>query len=138
VTNGEGYHNFHHRFPTDFRNGLRWYQWDPSKWWIRALNALGLARRLRRTPALVIERSRLQTAMGRAEKQLSAAPSHLSEAIRLRLESAHHSLERAGALWEGLQEKRRRDWKQYREHLADARRHWREALRLLARIPREA
>ncbi len=40
VTNGEGYHNFHHRFPTDFRNGLRWYQWDPSKWWIRGLAAV--------------------------------------------------------------------------------------------------
>ena len=37
LTNGEGYHNFHHRFPADFRNGIRWYQWDPSKWWIRGL-----------------------------------------------------------------------------------------------------
>jgi stearoyl-CoA desaturase (delta-9 desaturase) len=32
ITNGEGYHNFHHRFPSDFRNGIRWYQWDPTKW----------------------------------------------------------------------------------------------------------
>ena len=138
VTNGEGYHNFHHRFPTDFRNGLRWYQWDPSKWWIRGLAALRLARRLRRTPALVIERSRLQTAMGRAEKELVAAPSHLSEAIRQRLESAHHSLERAAALWNEISEKRRKDWKEYREHLALARAHWREALRLLARAPEGA
>ena len=29
VTLGEGYHSFHHRFPSDFRNGIRWYQWDP-------------------------------------------------------------------------------------------------------------
>ena len=138
VTNGEGYHNFHHRFPTDFRNGLRWSQWDPSKWWIRGLAAVRLARRLRRTPALVIERSRLQTAMGRAEKELVAAPSHLSEAIRHRLESAQHSLERAAALWNEISEKRRKDWKEYREHLALARAHWREALRLLGRAPEGA
>lgn len=138
VTNGEGYHNFHHRFPTDFRNGLRWYQWDPSKWWIRGLAAVRLARRLRRTPALAIERARLQTAMGRAEKELASAPSHLAEAIRHSLDSAHNSLERAAALWNEVSEKRRKDWKEYREHLAHARGQWREALRLLGRAPQGA
>jgi stearoyl-CoA desaturase (delta-9 desaturase) len=136
VTNGEGYHNFHHRFPTDFRNGIRWYQWDPSKWWIRILRAVGLARRLRQTPALVIERSRLQTAMGRAERLPGHSP--LIDSIRHRLESAHHSLERAAALWNGVREKRRKDWKEYRAQLASARAHWREALRLLARAPEGA
>ncbi len=137
VTNGEGYHNFHHRFPTDFRNGLRWYQWDPSKWWIRGLAAVGLARRLRRTPALVIERSRLQTARERAEK-LTPASSDIFEAVRHRLDSAHHSLENAAALWNEVREKRRKDWREYRAHLASARAHWRDALRLLAQSPEGA
>jgi stearoyl-CoA desaturase (Delta-9 desaturase) len=133
VTNGEGYHNFHHRFPTDFRNGIRWYQWDPSKWWIRALSASGLAWRLRRTPQLVIERSRLQTALGRAEGM--TAPSHLQAAIRRQLDAAHAALERASAHWHEIQEKRLQDWKAYRTHLAEARKHSREARRLLARVP---
>lgn len=47
ITNGEGYHNFHHRFPNDFRNGVRWYQWDPSKWLIMALASVGLTRDLK-------------------------------------------------------------------------------------------
>jgi stearoyl-CoA desaturase (delta-9 desaturase) len=34
VTFGEGYHSFHHRFPFDYRNGARWWQFDPSKWLI--------------------------------------------------------------------------------------------------------
>jgi len=50
LTNGEGYHNFHHRFPTDYRNGVRFYHWDPSKWCIYLLSKLGLAWDLRRTP----------------------------------------------------------------------------------------
>jgi stearoyl-CoA desaturase (delta-9 desaturase) len=49
LTNGEGFHNFHHRFPLDYRNGVRWYHWDPSKWVIYSLSKLGLARDLRRT-----------------------------------------------------------------------------------------
>ena len=60
ITNGEGYHNFHHKFPSDFRNGVRWYQWDPTKWFIAVLELFGLARHLVRTPASVIERTRVR------------------------------------------------------------------------------
>ena len=60
VTNGEGYHNFHHKFPSDFRNGVRWYQWDPTKWLIALLGFLGLARDLVKTPESVIEKTRLR------------------------------------------------------------------------------
>lgn len=51
LTNGEGYHNFHHRFPADYRNGVKWYQWDPSKWLIYTLSLIGLTWDLKRTPA---------------------------------------------------------------------------------------
>ena len=37
VTYGEGYHNFHHIFAHDYRNGVRWWQWDPTKWLIAGL-----------------------------------------------------------------------------------------------------
>jgi stearoyl-CoA desaturase (delta-9 desaturase) len=43
LTNGEGFHNFHHRFPSDYRNGVRWYHWDPTKWCIYILSKFGLA-----------------------------------------------------------------------------------------------
>lgn len=49
ITNGEGYHSFHHRFPNDYRNGYRWYHWDPSKWFIYLLSITGLASNLKRT-----------------------------------------------------------------------------------------
>jgi len=34
LTFGEGYHNFHHEFPNDYRNGIMWYHYDPTKWLI--------------------------------------------------------------------------------------------------------
>jgi stearoyl-CoA desaturase (delta-9 desaturase) len=42
-TLGEAWHNNHHAFPTSARHGLRWWQLDPSAWFISALQHLGLA-----------------------------------------------------------------------------------------------
>jgi stearoyl-CoA desaturase (delta-9 desaturase) len=50
-TYGEGYHNFHHTFQNDYRNGVRWYQYDPAKWLINCLSWIGSAKGLKRTPA---------------------------------------------------------------------------------------
>lgn len=60
LTHGEGYHNFHHHFQSDYRNGIRWYQWDPTKWTIRTLAFLGLAKKLRRISHAEILKARLQ------------------------------------------------------------------------------
>ena len=57
LTNGEGYHNFHHRFPSDYRNGISWYQWDPTKWLIAGLHVAGMTRKLHRIPAHLILKS---------------------------------------------------------------------------------
>ena len=64
ITGGEGYHNFHHKFPADYRNAVRWYQYDPTKWFIWTMGKLGLARNLRRTaPQLVLAaRERVRSA----------------------------------------------------------------------------
>lgn len=47
LTYGEGYHNYHHTFAHDYRNGIRWYHFDPTKWLIWFLSKIGLARDLK-------------------------------------------------------------------------------------------
>ncbi|KAJ5329154.1 Acyl-CoA desaturase [Penicillium brevicompactum] len=42
LTLGEGYHNYHHAFPRDYRNGPQWFDFDPTKWWIYLLEVVGL------------------------------------------------------------------------------------------------
>lgn len=54
ITLGEGYHNFHHRFPTDYRNGVRFYHFDPTKWWVWCCAKLRVVRDVRRTPPQAI------------------------------------------------------------------------------------
>ncbi|KAF7419408.1 hypothetical protein PC9H_001998 [Pleurotus ostreatus] len=56
LTMGEGYHNFHHQFPMDYRNAFRWYQYDPTKWFIAICNLIGLAANLRVFPSNEIDK----------------------------------------------------------------------------------
>ena len=56
-TQGEGYPNYHHRFPGDYRNGIRFFHFDPTKWWIWLMSRVGMARHLRRVPREVIQGS---------------------------------------------------------------------------------
>jgi stearoyl-CoA desaturase (delta-9 desaturase) len=58
ITFGEGYHNYHHRFQADYRNGVRWFHFDPTKWWVWTLSKFGLAWDLRRMPRDAIRRAR--------------------------------------------------------------------------------
>lgn len=47
-TMGEGYHNYHHEFQWDYRNGVKPWQLDPSKWIIWFLSKFGLTGDLKR------------------------------------------------------------------------------------------
>ena len=60
-TFGEGYHNFHHAFQYDYRNGIKFWQFDPTKWLIRILEKFGLTYGLKRVPAERIEAAQKNT-----------------------------------------------------------------------------
>lgn len=84
-TFGEGYHNYHHTFSSDYRNGVRWWQFDPTKWIIWALSKVGLVRNLKQVSWVTIKRKQIeeQTALALASKHPHAQ--HLKElAERLR------------------------------------------------------
>lgn len=69
LTLGEGYHNFHHQFPNDFRNATRWWQYDPTKWMIILWKHLGLAFDLKTFPSNEVEKGRLQQAQKKLNQQ---------------------------------------------------------------------
>jgi stearoyl-CoA desaturase (delta-9 desaturase) len=64
-TFGEGYHNFHHAFQADYRNGIRWWQWDPSKWWIKAWSLVKFNSNLKKTPKSSIEAAKMKTSFSK-------------------------------------------------------------------------
>ena len=65
LTFGEGYHNFHHTFQADYRNGHKWYHWDPSKWWIKVASWFGMTKDLHKIPKKSIESQRMKTSFER-------------------------------------------------------------------------
>jgi len=108
VTYGEGYHNFHHIFAHDYRNGVRWWQWDPTKWLIASLQLVGLTRRLKRTPVFQIQRALLAMQFKRAQARLARLPAagaaaHI-ESLRLRLSHEYESFLAAVAEWARVKE----------------------------------
>ncbi len=109
VTHGEGYHNFHHAFAHDYRNGVRWWQWDPTKWLISGLQWVGLTRRLKKTPAFQIQRALLATQFRRAQARLarlresSRVPSHI-EQLRHRIAQEYEAFAAAVSDWTRLKE----------------------------------
>lgn len=56
LTFGEGYHNYHHTFANDYRNGIRWYHFDPTKWLIWGLSKIRLASNLKQMDNAVIKK----------------------------------------------------------------------------------
>ena len=58
---GENWHNFHHAFPSDYRNGARWYHTDVHKWLIYLMSKCGLAWGLKKTTKVRIDAKIAQT-----------------------------------------------------------------------------
>ncbi|RAL11275.1 acyl-CoA desaturase [Aspergillus homomorphus CBS 101889] len=75
ITLGEGYHNFHHElkhFPSDYRSGIEWWQYDPTKWAIWIWTKLGLASDLRRFRTNEIEMGRVQQLPKRLDQRTAS------------------------------------------------------------------
>ena len=70
-TFGEGYHNFHHIFEYDYRNGIKWWQFDPTKWLIKGLSLIGWTSNLRRCPEERIEKAKVAMQLKLAQEKVS-------------------------------------------------------------------
>ncbi len=84
-TFGEGYHNYHHTFANDYRNGVYWYQFDPSKWLIWLLSKCKLAHGLRKVSRVRIQECLIaeqkQALIEKAKDYLSVNLVHFEEKI---------------------------------------------------------
>jgi len=124
VTFGEGYHNYHHSFPADYRNGPRAWNFDPSKWLIWSTSKLGLATNLKRMPMETVVRRRLQEGQGafgewlegleerlaagceRTKELYRSAQTHVGQASES-LEASLEELKHAHHEWQQARQKKR-------------------------------
>lgn len=131
-TFGEGYHNYHHEFQHDYRNGVKPWNFDPTKWGIWILAKLGLATDLRRVADSKVLLAEMAEARRRADQELARlhATDHpwrdkaVESAQQLieRLATNYHELEKAMTDRVELSRKALRRWsKETRELLASIR-----------------
>lgn len=98
LTFGEGYHNYHHTFANDYRNGIRWYHYDPTKWVILLLAKLGLAKDLRKASDQIISRKLIEEHKRELKERLmSSYLQHKEKIIEKLEEHAARLQEKVGA-----------------------------------------
>jgi len=91
-TYGEGYHNFHHIFHADYRNGIRWYQFDPTKWFIKTLAYLRMVRDLKITPEYEIFKAKMEMMEKNLRHRKQVHVTHVEqivESFKAKAEEAH-------------------------------------------------
>lgn len=74
LTFGEGYHNYHHIFENDYRNGIHWWQFDPTKWLIKTCQWIGLTKKLCTSPEDKVEKMRVAMTLKRSKEKLRTHP----------------------------------------------------------------
>lgn len=94
-TFGEGYHNFHHTFQNDYRNGVRFWHFDPSKWVIFLLSKVGLADSLRRVPKETIRLAVIREKQRKLEQRVEKGKVELNDQLAALLRDLEERAEKA-------------------------------------------
>ena len=99
-TFGEGYHNYHHEFQHDYRNGVKPWQFDPTKWAIWTMSKIGLTSGLRRVPDEKIQLAEIAEQQKQLDAVMAARPANRCETTRRLLDAAQEQLHQAAQTWE--------------------------------------
>jgi len=101
ITYGEGYHNYHHLFQSDYRCGIRWWHLDINKWFIATCALLGLVKNRKRAPAFKVLRARLNMEFKVARQKLEQEG--VSQRWREQLETEYAQYVEIVKEWQQLQ-----------------------------------
>ena len=144
ITFGEGYHNYHHAFAADYRNGIRWYHFDPTKWLIWVASCFGLARNLRVINTITIQKTLVQRDRKLIREQLNDKFDHFAAHLQNRLadistrfeDNASELMLKFRQLKEASRDQRsriRREIKELRRNLRSLWAQWLELTRIAAK-----
>ncbi len=100
LTFGEGYHNYHHEFQHDYRNGVKAWQFDPTKWAAWALSKIGLTSDLRRVPDEKIMLAEIRQKQRQLTEKISNAHQPVCENAQALFTEAGEKLHSAAESWE--------------------------------------
>ena len=123
-TFGEGYHNYHHKFQWDYRNGVKWFAYDPSKWIIKGLSFFGITYDLKEVKENVIEENKLNNIKVQLFEMFKISGSKFKNMYYKKVESLNKKSEQLFELWSEMELK-------YAEQLSKGKSKNKEVLRAL-------
>ena len=100
MTFGEGYHNYHHKFQWDYRNGIRWFHFDPSKWFIWGLSKIGLAKKLKKAEYLQIMKVRSIAILNQIHSRMEEIPELAAQSYHKKLEEIKKKIKTLEQSWQ--------------------------------------
>ena len=104
ITYGEGYHNYHHLFQSDYRCGIRWWHLDINKWFISTCALLGLVKGRKRAPMFKVLRARVNMDLKRARQKLEQPG--VSDRLKAQFDFEYHQYIDTVKEWQHLQMER--------------------------------
>ena len=108
-TFGEGYHNYHHKFQWDYRNGIKWFAFDPSKWIIKALSYVGITYDLKVAQDHLIWESKINSLKAQLNERLQDSSANIKSAYNDRLNSLNIKAKGIIESWKNMEIKYLKD-----------------------------
>ena len=104
-TFGEGYHNYHHKFQWDYRNGVKWFAYDPSKWIINILAFFGITYDLRKVKDHVIWENHLNSIKTQLSEKFNQSAESCKTFYHNKVEQLHENAESVFTSWKEMERK---------------------------------
>jgi len=104
-TFGEGYHNYHHTFQWDYRNGVKWFAFDPSKWIIKLLSFIGITYDLKETKEYLIWENHISSIKDQLNESYDKSTENCKQFYQEKIDLLHKNIDNIFSSWEEMEKK---------------------------------
>ena len=104
-TFGEGYHNYHHTFQWDYRNGVKWFAFDPSKWIIKLLSFIGITYDLRETKEYLIWKNHIISIKDQLNESYNKSTENCKHFYQNKIDLLQKNIDNIFSSWDEMEKK---------------------------------
>ena len=103
LTFGEGFHNYHHKFQWDYRNGIRWYDFDPGKWIVKFLSYFGLTTDIRKVEEYQILNAKMDGLIKSMQVNYQKIPEEIQKIYQIKIEEIQGTAIQVYKSWQEME-----------------------------------
>ena len=104
-TFGEGYHNYHHTFQWDYRNGVKWFAFDPSKLIIKLLSFIGITYDLKETKEYLIWKNHISSIKDQLNESYNKSTENCKHFYQNKIDLLQKNIDNIFSSWDEMEKK---------------------------------